>query len=219
MFYNQMLSESQRLQSKLTLIKEQLSKLPDGNIYCVKDRNRYKWFKSACPKPQYLKKSDDSLIKQLVIRKYLSSFYEDLFHEKTAIDYYLRHHHPNYKKSETLLTHPAYQELLSPYFKPLSQELSDWANEPYERLQSHPEQLIHKASSGIMVRSKSETIIDMFLYTNRIPFRYDCALHLDNVTLHPDFTIRHPQTGEVYYWEHFGMMDKPEYQDKYYSKL
>ena len=26
-----------------------------------------------------------------------------------------------------------------------------------------------------------------------------------------DFTIRHPLTGKLYYWEHFGMMDNPEY--------
>ena len=79
--------------------------------------------------------------------------------------------------------------------------------------------LAYKTSSGIMVRSKSETIIDMFLHTNRIPFRYECALHLDNIILHPDFTIRHPQTGEIYYWEHFGIMDDPSYAEKALKKL
>lgn len=214
-----MLTQSQRIQTELSNIKKQLTHLPKGNIFCVKDQSRYKWFKSAKPKPQYLKKTNLPLIEQLAIRKYLSSRYEDLLHEKTAIDFYLRHHHADYEKSDSLLTHPAYQKILTPYFKPISQELSEWANAPYEKLESHPEQLIHKTSSGIMVRSKSETIIDMFLHTNRIPFRYECALHLDNIILHPDFTIRHPQTGEIYYWEHFGMMDKEDYRNNYLAKL
>ena len=59
----------------------------------------------------------------------------------------------------------------------------------------------------------------MFLYINKIPFRYECALQLGEMTLYPDFTVKHPVTGEVYYWEHFGMMDEPNYCKKACSKL
>ena len=59
----------------------------------------------------------------------------------------------------------------------------------------------------------------MLLYINKIPFRYECALHLGETTLFPDFTIRHPKTGNVYYWEHFGLMDNPAYSQNAYSKL
>lgn len=98
-------------------------------------------------------------------------------------------------------------------------EVSDWMNSSYERNPYHPENLIHKSSSGNLVRSKSESIIDMLLYTKRIPFRYECALKLGDVTIFPDFTIRHPQTGNIYYWEHFGLMDNPSYFQKAFSKM
>ena len=62
-------------------------------------------------------------------------------------------------------------------------------------------------------------MIDMLLYQNQIPFRYECALTLGNTLLHPDFTIRHPATGEYYYWEHFGLMDQPVYASNAFSKL
>ena len=62
-------------------------------------------------------------------------------------------------------------------------------------------------------------MIDMLLHTNRIPFRYECALQLGEITIYPDFTIRHPRTGNFYYWEHFGMMDHPAYSKKVSSKL
>ena len=35
-----------------------------------------------------------------------------------------------------------------------------------------------------------------------IPFRYECALTLGNTTVYPDFTIMHPNTGELIYREH-----------------
>ena len=48
---------------------------------------------------------------------------------------------------------------------------------------------------------------------------YECALQLDEIMLFPDFTIRHPKTGDVYYWEHFGLMDNPVYSQNVCSKL
>jgi len=83
----------------------------------------------------------------------------------------------------------------------------------------YPEQLVHKTISGNQVRSKSEALIDMSLYIHRIPFRYECALLLDELTIYPDFTIRHPKTGEYYYWEHFGLMDDESYCKNACSKL
>ena len=109
--------------------------------------------------------------------------------------------------------------MLAPHFTPLSQELSDWSHASYERNQNHSEHLLHKSNSGNFLRSKSEAIIDMLLYMHRIPFRYECALYLGNITIFPDFTIRHPQTGNFYYWEHFGLMDNSNYAQKTYSKL
>jgi len=83
----------------------------------------------------------------------------------------------------------------------------------------HPEHLLHKSSSGNLVRSKSEAIIDMLLFHKQIPFRYECILQLEEATLYPDFTIRHPKTGALFYWEHFGLMDIPAYCHNTFSKL
>lgn len=144
---------------------------------------------------------------------------EDLENEKKAIEFYLRHHSPT-GKSELLLTTPSeYQKLLKPYFSPLQEELTNWMNAPYQKNTSHTENLVHRSSSGNLVRSKSEMMIDMFLYVNNIPFRYECALELNGIILYPDFTIRHPKTGELIYWEHFGLMDNPSYAQNVPNKL
>lgn len=101
----------------------------------------------------------------------------------------------------------------------MSKELSDWTFAPFEQSSKFPEQLVHKSPSGHFVRSKSEAMIDTLLYLKKLPFRYECALHLDNVTLYPDFTIRHPKSGKTFYWEHFGLMDDPNYSKNAYFKL
>ena len=97
--------------------------------------------------------------------------------------------------------------------------LQKWCAESYETNSSHPENLIHTTLAGHKVRSKSEVIIANLLYTNHIPYRYEAALALNELTVYPDFTILHPTTQQFFYWEHFGMMDKNNYCDAACNKL
>ncbi|MBQ2706359.1 MAG: hypothetical protein IJF60_06040 [Agathobacter sp.] len=112
-----------------------------------------------------------------------------------------------------------YRNLLLPHFEPKSERISKWMNSEYETNPKFPEQKLHKTSSGILVRSKSEALIERALFENRVPFRYECALGLGSVIIYPDFTIMHPVTGEIFYWEHFGMMDNPRYVKNTGEKL
>lgn len=210
--------ESQRLDKQIKSLQAQLKTFPIGDFFANKNGNRYKWFHIIDGNKKYLKKKDHSLAEQLAIKKYLSLQLDDYLHEKAAIDFYLRHHAP--AKAEQLLTQNSeYQRLLSPYFKTLSEELEEWSNSTFIQCPNYPEKKIHLAPSGNMVRSKSEVLIDMILYTNHIPFRYECELQLDNITIYPDFTIRNPRTGKTIYWEHFGQMDNSDYARKTAKKL
>lgn len=219
MLYERILKERNKIEKQLNQIQNQLQDLPDGKLYCTHSNNHFKWFLSNTPKPIYIPRKDRKFAEQLALKKYLQKLYTDLQNEKNALDFYLRHHHSDYEESEKILLHPGYKELLVPLFKPLNQELAEWSMAPYEKYDKFPEQLIHKTSSGNIVRSKSEALIDMVLYTNKIPFRYECALQLGAITMHPEFTIRHPQTGETYYWEHFGLMDKSYYRQSAISRI
>ena len=70
-----------------------------------------------------------------------------------------------------------------------------------------------------LILNDMEKMIASYLYTKKIPFRYECALYLNGVLVFPDFTIRHPKAGEVYYWEHFGLMDQPSYVKRTMEKI
>lgn len=219
MIYEKALKERDRLDLKIVEIEKQLEKLPKGKLLIARNGKRYKWYRSNGHTKEYLSKKQRGLAEQLAVKRYLSYQMMEMEKEKRAIEFYLRHHN-NLKRTEEMLNELSeYRELLVPYFKPVSEELEAWMNMPYNSNLKYPEQLLHKASGGKRVRSKSESMIDNVLYTNKIPFRYECELHLGNAVIYPDFTIRHPKTGEVYYWEHFGRMDDINYCKNACTKL
>ena len=218
--YQTLYKKSLQLNKQITNLQQKLQTLPDGKLICCDNKDgTYKWYCSDGHHKTYIPKKNRQLAEQLALKKYLTLQLEEFSNEKKAIDFYLKHHHLAPDKATQLITeHSEYAHLLTSYFTPCSQQLQEWANTPYECNPKFPEQLIHKSSSGHLVRSKSETLIDTLLYLNKIPFRYECALHLDGITLYPDFTIRHPQTGKVYYWEHFGLMDDESYAKNAFFK-
>jgi exodeoxyribonuclease V alpha subunit len=76
---------------------------------------------------------------------------------------------------------------------------------------------IHKTLAEIMVHSKSEVIIANMLFERGIPFKYDVPLFAPDGTFYrPDFVI--VWSGEEWYWEHLGMLDKEEYRNHWEAK-
>jgi exodeoxyribonuclease V alpha subunit len=76
---------------------------------------------------------------------------------------------------------------------------------------------IHEALTGDMVRSKSEVIIANLLHERGVNFWYEKPLLAPDGSLYlPDFTIQH--RGELYYWEHLGLLSQPEYKKHWDQK-
>lgn len=220
LIYEKIVEESRKLEKQIKFLQSQLKELPEGKLICALNGKGYKWYRSDGHNCIYLPKKERIVAEQLAYKKYLSLQLKNLLQEKKAIDFYLRHHNSTfYQKEQAFINSPKYKELLAPNFKPLEQDLQEWMQLPYEKCDIHPEHLVHDTYSGNVVRSKSEVLIDMVLYKNRIPFRYECMLELGDIIVYPDFTIRHPRTGQVFYWEHFGLMDNLNYSKNAISKL
>ena len=78
------------------------------------------------------------------------------------------------------------------------------------------------------VRSKSEVIIANALKAAGVPYRYEFPLLVDRnaadadtdfCQLHPDFYCLNLRTRQEFAWEHFGMMDDPDYAARATEKL
>lgn len=217
--YDRVLTEHRRLEAEIKDLQKLIKSFPDGGFYVSRNQSRYKWFHTDGKNKTYIPKRKRKFAEKLASKKYLTLLLKDLTKEKTALEFYLRHHSQQSEAHKLLSDNPEYQKLLAPYFTSVSQELQDWVQSSYEKNTNHPEQLIQKTLSGNYVRSKSESLIDTLLFVNKIPFRYECKLELGDTTIYPDFTIRHPETGKIYYWEHFGRMDDPNYCKNVFSKL
>lgn len=73
---------------------------------------------------------------------------------------------------------------------------------------------------GELVRSKSEKIIADKLYKMNVPYIYEKPIFLNgNKKVYPDFTVLNKRTRKVYYWEHFGLMEKIDYCEKAIKKI
>ncbi len=77
----------------------------------------------------------------------------------------------------------------------------------------------HRTSRGELVYSKSEVIIANELWAKGIEYDYERRLMLrDGASVLPDFTIRRPD-GARFYWEHLGMLEDPNYRQRWEEKL
>lgn len=79
--------------------------------------------------------------------------------------------------------------------------------------------LIHRTQRGEFVRSKSELIIADKLHAAGIPYTYEPRVILNGVERYPDFVIEDDDSGELWYWEHLGMMENPTYRQRWDKKL
>jgi ATP-dependent exoDNAse (exonuclease V) alpha subunit len=71
--------------------------------------------------------------------------------------------------------------------------------------------LIHRTASGMMMRSKSEVILAGLFDEYQLDWDYEKPF---NGRL-PDFTIDDPYGGRTIYWEHLGMLNNPNYRQRW----
>lgn len=220
MFYEEAQKEYEDICKKIEKIQEELNEMPQGKIICCWDRNHYKWYHSNDNSTErvYIPKSNRDFAEKLARKRYLNLLLKDLNNEKQAISCYLKKHPAMSQSDELMKKNKEYQQLLASY-SALEIELIQWENEPYPCYEGHPENLVFQGLKNKMMRSKSEIMIESYLAEYGIPYRYECLLEFDNVSIHPDFTIRHPKTGKFFYWEHFGTIEKGGYLEMALSKI
>ncbi len=220
MIYERALEERTRLENEIDRLKNELTSFPEGKLIHSSDSKHTKFYVRNGDTRRYLSTKERSLTEALAAKKYVSAKIDDYSHELMAINHYLNHHEKHTSHADDLLSKSSkYHQLLTPYFSPLADDLCQWMHADYDKKTDYPEQLLHTGLSGNRLRSKSESYIDIILTQYNIPFRYECKLELGRTVYYPDFTIRHPSTGAFYYWEHFGMMDRPEYRNSVIAKL
>lgn len=120
--------------------------------------------------------------------------------------------------------HPARQQLITPVTLTDKQYAEQWQSVSWQgRLFAQDEHYL-LTNRNEKVRSKSEVLIANALAKHGIPYRYEYPQTLKNsqnkmITFHPDFLCLNIKTRVEYIWEHFGLMDNPDYAQKAVRKL
>lgn len=208
------------LTKQLNKLQAAYKKMPEQNLRIHKNGRYTKWYIEDGEETRYLSKAHRSEAKQLAQKCMLGFEIEELKHQRRLKIISLNHEkNIMTKRRQQYYNNSDFISLVGEKFAPLNAKLRNWQNEDYPRSDAYPEHLNIKTFKGDLVRSKSEESIANALYLKRIPYRYENIIFLEDIEFAPDFTIRHPETGEIIYWEHFGRMDDPEYAQKTFHKL
>jgi len=184
---------------------------------------------SGDTKGNYIPHANLALARRLAQKDYDTRLIKELRQEIQALQKYLDHTKDGAALSDlyTKLC-PARQQLVTPVTLTDDQYAAQWQTVSWTGLPFSPDSPDYTTARGERVRSKSEVIIADTLARHGIPYRYEFPLELNTGrpgqsssprTIHPDFLCLNVRTRAEFYWEHFGLMDNPDYLDRTLAKL
>ncbi len=198
--------------------------LPEGflNIRTYNEKPYYTW---QIPKKGRRKKvfrkgitRDKEQINRLVRKRYLDGALlridKDISLMENVIAQYREIDEAAVMK-EFIHKHPELKEGLR--YGNMSNE--EWAADYRMPVGFYEDGLKSTTSSGSRMRSKGELIIASRLEFFGIPYRYEAKIQHPTVNRVPDFTIRRPKDGKVFYWEHLGRISDARYLEDNIRKL
>lgn len=107
---------------------------------------------------------------------------------------------------------PVRKSLVTPVEPIWEEQVDAWYKKNYEKPDSKYDNLKLATKNGEFVRSKTERFMADFFFDNGIKYKYEKIIYLEGYgPASSDFTFLSPYTKEEIYWEHFGMVDNPEY--------
>lgn len=201
------------LQAEIPKLRRTIEKYPPGELVIYEQNGYTKWQIYGADKSgemQYVKKKDQAKAEMMTQKKIDCLRLQDLENELLCIDQYL-----------ATRCEPDWSSIFGDgsHYKELIPKKSDWEYQPYRKKQGFQDSKYTPAPKGELVRSKSEAMIAYCLYENGIPYHYEEEYELFDILIAPDFTIKHPKTGELFIWEHFGKAEQKKYQGYLLSKL
>jgi len=214
---------AERIQKEIQEMLRQLETLPEGALkiyrngsYLQVNRERTMGTEKV---RQRLSKDDRQLIMQLIERERIQEKLKEALRVQSAVNGYRSLEQS--VREKTTRQRQRREAIAGEYLhmEPPQKLAKAWMEESYPTNPLHLEEKNVLLPNGQKVRSKSEYLIATTLSAYEIPFRYECRLDLGSNIYYPDFMILHPQTGKLYLWEHFGMMDEYSYRKNAWKKL
>lgn len=215
------------LEESIVKLQKSLKKAPEGSLW-VHKKGTYTQYGI------YLNENNESKLKYLSVKekKLIQELQQKSYNEK--ILFVLKKQVSCLRKTlsflkeespEVVFNHLSEekQKLTIPVTLSNEEYAKQWQSKKYEAPGFSENSLLYVTQSGLRVRSKSEIIIADLLQQKKVPFLYESPVELKTFygkkIFHPDFCCLNLRTRQEFYWEHFGMMDDPEYSANAVGKL
>ena len=219
-----MLEEREKYLHQLKEEKERVIKgAPEGYLRVCQSRNKIQYYKRTNPKDfsgTYINESNMKIAYELAQKDYNQKILKSIEKELKAISKY-KEAYPD-KTAEQIYEslHPARQKLIIPIRETDEELITRWEEVEYTGKEFYYDSSEHYTAKGERVRAKSEVIIADALHRAGIPYRYEYPLYLRGLEyFNPDFTILNVKKRKEIIWEHFGLMDNPEYAETFVHKI
>ena len=215
-----MLERKKYLQQLQKQVNRRLQKAPEGTLrICMSHgRTQYYYRKHSSDRAgKYL--SDKRLVSRLAQKDYDQKLKKSILAELSAISTYLDT--VPQIESEKVLDSMSERRtiLLNTVIETDEMFTEKWKQVNYTGKEFPDDFPEYYTERGERVRSKSEVLIANALAHENIPYRYEYPLYLNGLGIvYPDFTILCARHRKEILWEHFGMMDDPEYANKAVKK-
>lgn len=209
----------QQLDLEIENCRKQLALAPEGSVFSRKiTEDTYRYFKrvrlsDGSEKELYLGKKDRTEAVALAQKMHTEKRLQDLLQEKKLLRSVLTYQDTEPAADTFLKSHPGISKLLA---ESQENKLSDdnlrWKAMPYDRNPNYPEQLKYPTIiPGLLVRSKAEADIVSRLEFFGVPYHYDEVMNFNGKKIAMDFLCLNITTGNIWYWDHRGMLNHPDY--------
>ena len=219
------------LEEALKLKQFAVKKNPSGLVRIVRRGKTLLFYKRSSPSDaqgSYMPRSQEKLARSLIQNDYDKKTIPAIEAEIKELKDFIKAY--KIKCSDTVYQKLAStrREVVTPLTLDDKQYATAWLKVEYRR-KKIPEDVPQLfTDNNEQVRSKSEVIIANALKAAGVPYRYEFPLLVDRnaadadtdfCQLHPDFYCLNLRTRQEFAWEHFGMMDDPEYAAHAAEKL
>ena len=224
------------LQKILAAKRKSYEKAPQGRIRISQNGGHPEYYlitERGSLRGKYLPHSQETLARQLAQKDYDARLIKQLQKEIYTLQNYLSQTGGGCaisKLYDSLC--PARRALITPVTLTDNQYAASWQEVSWSGRPFAPDAPYICTAHGERVRSKSEVIIADTLFRHNIPYRYEFPIILkrinsddirrnfgSSITLYPDFLCLNTRTRQEFYWEHFGLMDDPDYSKNAAGKL
>ena len=223
-------NERKNVQAEIKKYKAEIRKLPNGRLECHKRGNGWRWYVKKEGKKEYVTKNHHKTAEALAYKRATKVKLDELQACEEAIGAFIESmatsKEPKDKRNkpnpEIERLAQAYYDRTHPEEAERKKEIERQLNEDIQKFKGrdiNKDEYPVRSSWGLRFRSKTEERIYQKLRENDLLVLYEPDMELDGWMISPDFVVYNKRNGKKWVWEHFGMMDNPDYVNKSKSKI